>query len=267
MQPLSVVLIGFVVLAAVFSIVWLVQCRTQNAGMVDPVWSFSLGFLAVLYAFLGDGDGTARILVGILGGLWGARLGSHLWMRNHGKPEDGRYHRFRDEWGANANRNMFWFFQFQVVLALLLSLGFLVVAYRPAALSAGPIVLALVVWIASVLGEALADWQLEKFKKDPANRGQVCSVGLWHYSRHPNYFFECLHWLAYIFLAWGSPWIWATLIPPAVMWFLLLKISGIPMTEQQTAKSRPGYAHYIETTSAFFPWPPKSDRASRSTHI
>jgi steroid 5-alpha reductase family enzyme len=153
---------------------------------------------------------------------------------------------------------MFWFFQFQVVLALLLSVGFLVVAYRSSTPPLVAIVAALLVWIASVAGEALSDWQLERFKKDPANRGRVCQSGLWHYSRHPNYFFECLHWPVYLLLAIGSPWIWATLIPPAVMWFLLLKVSGIPMTEAQTAKSRPEYADYIRTTSAFIPWPPKA---------
>jgi steroid 5-alpha reductase family enzyme len=260
MHPTLVIGIGFAVLFLVFAGAWLVQLRTHNAGMIDPVWSWSLGFLGVLYALFATGDTSARLLVGVLGGLWGLRLGTHLWLRNVGKPEDGRYRRFRDQWGPKANRNMFWFFEFQVVLAMLLSVGFLVVAYRSDAPPPGATVAALVVWLASVVGEAVSDWQLEKFKKDPAHRGKVCRAGLWRYSRHPNYFFECLHWPVYILLAVGSPWIWATLIPPAVMGFLLLKVSGIPMTEAQTAKSRPEYADYIRTTSAFIPWPPKSVR-------
>jgi steroid 5-alpha reductase family enzyme len=259
-HPLIVLGIGFVILSFVFVLVWAVQLRTQNAGMVDPVWSWSLGFLGVLYGVLGTGETTSRVLVALLAGSWGLRLGGHLWLRNYGKPEDGRYRRFREQWGASANRNMFWFFQFQVVLAVLLSLGFIVVAYRTSAPPLWATGAAILVWAASVVGEALADWQLERFKKDPQNRGKVCRAGLWRYSRHPNYFFECLHWPTYILLGIGSPWVALTLVPPAVMWFLLLKVSGIPLTEQQTAKTRPEYADYIRTTSAFIPWPPKAVR-------
>jgi steroid 5-alpha reductase family enzyme len=257
MPATIVVLIGLLSLSLIFSLVWLVQLRTHNAGMVDPVWSWSLGFLGVLYAALANGNTSARLWVGVLAGLWGLRLGTHLWLRNYGRPEDGRYRRLREEWKQTANWNMFWFFQLQVVLAILLSMGFLVVAYRPDAPSPWAIALAACLWFSSIAGEAIADWQLERFKTDPAHRGKVCREGLWRYSRHPNYFFECLHWPVYCVLAIGSPWIWATLIPCGVMVFLLLKVSGIPMTEAQSAKSRPGYADYIRTTSAFIPWPPK----------
>lgn len=255
---LWIVVIGWAVLALVFTLAWAVQLKTQNAGMVDPVWSFGLGFLGALDAFLAQGDVTARVLVGVAAGLWGLRLGGHLWQRNAGKPEDGRYRRFREEWGARANWNMFWFFQLQVVFALLLSLGFLVVCQRPDAPPHAAIALAAVLWVLSIGGEALADLQLERFKADPAHRGRVCRTGLWRYSRHPNYFFECLHWPVYLVLAAGAPYWWLTLVPPAVMAFLLLKVSGIPLTEAQTAKTRPEYAEYIRSTSAFIPWFPRS---------
>jgi steroid 5-alpha reductase family enzyme len=212
----------------------------------------------VFYALVGTGDGYSRLTVGILGGAWGIRLGTFLYFRNTGKPEDGRYRRFRDEWGAKADFNMFWFFQFQVVLAMLLSLGFLVVCYRPSTPNPLIFIAAVALMAISVIGEGIADAQLSAFKKDPANRGHVCRGGLWRYSRHPNYFFECLHWPVYTILAIGAPWLVLTLIPPFIMWFLLLRVSGIPMTEAQTAKSRPEYADYIATTSPFFPWPPKS---------
>ena len=257
MNPLSAALIGAAILVVVFALAWAQQLRTNNAGMVDPVWSYSLGFLAVLYAVLSGGDGTARVVVAILGGAWGIRLGTHLFLRNTGKPEDGRYKRFREQWGEHAARNMFWFFQMQVVFAMLLSTAFGVVAFRDTAPAPALIAAGIAVWILSVVGEGVADWQLEQFKKDPSNKGKVCQVGLWRYSRHPNYFFECVHWLAYVVLAIGTPWIWLTLLAPAVMAFLLLKVSGIPLTEAQTAKSRPAYAEYMRTTSAFIPWPPK----------
>jgi cyclopropane-fatty-acyl-phospholipid synthase len=120
--------------------------------------------------------------------------------------------------------------------------------------------LALAVWLIAVAGEASADRQLSRFKAEPDHRGKVCRDGWWRYSRHPNYFFECLHWLTYVILAWTSPWLWVTLIPPLAMAWLLLKVSGIPLTEAQTARSRPDYAEYIRTTSALIPWPPKKAR-------
>lgn len=159
--------------------------------------------------------------------------------------------------GKAADFNMFWFFQLQVAFALLLSLGFRVVAYRESPPPLGWIAATTLVWAVSVLGESLADLQLERFKADSANRGKVCRRGLWRHSRHPNYFFECLQWFTYPLLAIGAPWWWLTLFPPPIMAFLLLKLSGIPITEAQTAKSRPDYAEYIRTTSAFFPLPPR----------
>jgi steroid 5-alpha reductase family enzyme len=255
---------GIVLLAliVIFSAAWARQRVTQNAGMIDPIWSYSVGVSAVFYALVADGAGLNRILVAVAGGVWGVRLGSHLWKRNAGHEEDGRYRRLRDEWGPSANLRMFWFFQIQVVIALLLSLGFLVVAYR--ADTAPPLLvgLAVLVWIASIAGEAQSDRQLHAFKADPANHGKVCRTGLWRYSRHPNYFFECLQWLTYVLLAVGSPWIWFTLIPPVVMAVLLMKLSGIPVTEAQTARSRPDYAEYMRTTSALIPWPPKRTRSN-----
>jgi len=257
MQPTLLVGTAAVVLVIIFTLVWMLQLRTRNAGIVDPVWSFALGFLGILYAMLGHGDLTARWVMGVLAGLWGLRLGAHLLSRNLGRPEDGRYRRLREQWGDKADRRMFAFFMIQVVFALLLSLGFLVVAERPDAPSAVAILAAVVVWIVSVAGEALADWQLERFRGDPANQGQVCRRGLWNYSRHPNYFFECVHWLAYVVLAIGAPTVWLSLLPPVLMAWLLMKVSGIPATEAQTARSRPGYADYIRTTSALIPWLPR----------
>jgi steroid 5-alpha reductase family enzyme len=257
MPVLPAVLTGFAALALLFGLVWLVQLRTRNAGLVDAVWSWSLGLLAVFYAACGSAPAPLRVVLALLGGVWGLRLGTHLFARNHGRPEDGRYRRLRQTWGASADRNMFWFFQLQVVFSMLLSAGFAAVAWSPAAPGRTWLLLAALIWLAAVIGEAIADWQLEQFKRDPASPGQVCRRGLWRYSRHPNYFFECLHWLAYVPLAAAGPWWWLTLAPPLVMAFLLLKLSGVPVTEAQSARSRPGYAEYIRTTSVLIPWPPK----------
>ncbi|WP_029920889.1 DUF1295 domain-containing protein [Nevskia soli] len=257
MSLFSTILIGCVSLMTVFALVWLVQLRTRNAGLIDAVWAWTLGLLAVWYACRGPALVQLRLLLALLGGVWGLRLGIHLLLRNHGKPEDGRYRRFRQQWGAAADRNMFWFFQFQVLFSMLLSLSFAVVAWSPAEPGSLCTAAAMLVWLLSVAGEGVADWQLEQFRRDPASRGQVCRRGLWYYSRHPNYFFECLHWLVYVLLAAGSAWWWLTLAAPLVMAFLLLKLSGVPLTEAQSARSRPGYADYIRSTSMLIPWPPK----------
>jgi steroid 5-alpha reductase family enzyme len=257
MPPLAAAVIALIGLIALFSAVWAWQLRSENAGMVDPIWAYSLGLVAALYAMLGTGDPVARALTALGGLVWGARLGTHLWKRNAGKPEDARYHRFRAEWGDKAASRMFWFFQLQVVISMLLSIAFLVPSYRGTAPAVGWMLLAVVVWIVSVAGEAMADRQLRNFKADQANRDAVCRVGLWRYSRHPNYFFECVHWLAYIALSIGTPWGWFTLLPPVLMAFLLLKVSGIPLLEESMAKGRPGYADYMRTTSALIPWPPR----------
>ena len=259
MSPVSIYVSGVACVALALAVVWLFQLRSHNANMVDPVWSWSLGWLGVFFAAFGSAPPVLRIMLAVLAGLWGFRLGTHLFLRNHGKPEDSRYARFRKEWGAKADRNLFWFFQFQTVFSALLSLPFLVVAWRDDLPPTWAIVAAFVVWIASVAGEAVADAQLARFRRDPANKGKVNRDGLWRYSRHPNYFFECTHWFAYLFLAVGSSWWWVGLVAPAVMAFLLLRLSGIPITEKHMAENRPDYAKYMRTTSAFVPWFPRKD--------
>jgi steroid 5-alpha reductase family enzyme len=156
---------------------------------------------------------------------------------------------------------MFWFFQLQAIVSIVLSLAFLVPSYRSTPATPGWIAVAVTIWIISVAGEALADRQLRDFTAAPANRGKTCRVGLWRYSRHPNYFFECVHWVAYVALSIGTPWGWLTLVPPLLMAWLLLKVSGIPMLEARSVRTRSGYAEYMRTTSPLIPWPPR--RASR----
>src|ERR1700735_4695982 len=159
MPPVAAAVIALVGLVLVFSAVWAWQLKSENAGMIDPVWAYSLGAVAVLYAVLGTGDPSSRALVALGGLIWGARLGTHLWRRNFGQPEDARYRRFREEWGDAAPRRMFWFFQLQVVISLLLSAAFLVPSYRSSEPATGWMLPAAAVWIVSVTGEALADRQ------------------------------------------------------------------------------------------------------------
>ena len=174
--------------------------------------------------------------------------------------EDPRYQQLRQQWGDRAERNFLFFFLFQAVLVLLLALPYLAVARNQSQLGWMDGI-GICVWLISLVGESAADRQLQEFKSDPGNRGKTCRRGLWRYSRHPNYFFEWLHWWSYPFLAAGSH-IWAlSLTGPAVMLFFLYKVTGIPATEKRALESRvEDYRRYQQTTSAFFPWFPKENR-------
>ena len=240
---------------------WLLQLRHGNAGIVDAIWAWTLGLLALVVAGGASGSSEARAAVALMGGIWGLRLGTHLWRRNWGQPEDFRYAALRTRWGAQANRNLFWFFQLQNIFSLLLvATAFVPAAYAgpittPAALGA-----AAALWLIAVLGEAIADAQMAAFRRNPANKNRVCREGLWRWSRHPNYFFECVHWLAYVPLALGSAWGWVALTAPVIMATLLLRLSGVPLLEADLLRRKPGYADYVRTTNALIPWPPRANR-------
>jgi steroid 5-alpha reductase family enzyme len=258
MTPLQAFVWTLVAVVLAKTLAWLIQLRTRNAGVVDAIWAFTLGGLAVFYAMVGDAPEVVRIAMGAMGGLWGLRLGLHLLRRNWGKPEDWRYAKFRAQWGTRADARMFAFFQFQNLFTLMLSASaFLPIAFRDGVPPFECLLLAVALFLVSVIGEGIADAQLEGFRRDPANRGTVCRVGLWRWSRHPNYFFECVHWLAYVALAVGMDLWWVTLGAPLVMAFLLMKMSGVPLLEAEMMRRKPGYAEYVRTTSALIPLPPR----------
>lgn len=256
MSPtITILLIGFGVLFLIMTGVWLIQLKTRNAGIVDAVWAFSFPILTFIYCMYFDGFEARKIMIIALTLVWGARLGIYLLQRNAGEKEDVRYAQLRTEWGANANLYMFFFFQFQAVLASLLSIIFLFIVANTSPIISFPEIAGIAVWFIGILGESIADRQLKQFKKDPANKGQICEIGLWNYSRHPNYFFEWLVWCAYFVIALSAPYGWATIFAPLLMLFLLLKVSGIPMTEELMLKSRgQKFKVYQQSTSAFIPW-------------
>ncbi|WP_423821044.1 DUF1295 domain-containing protein [Salinisphaera sp. SPP-AMP-43] len=258
MSALSIFGIGLATAIALLVIVWVIQLFTRDASLVDVVWSASLGVIALEYALAGEAPVAARLLMSVLAIAWSFRLAGYLAMRMKGAPEDSRYAAARASWGHRADLYMLAFFLLQAVIAAVLSIPFLVVAYMDDGPSLFTAALAVVVWFVSVVGEGTADAQLKAFKARSENRGKVCRQGLWYYSRHPNYFFESLHWVSYVVLAIGASWWWATLIGPVLMAVLLLKISGIPTVESKdAADKREGHDEYVRTTNAFIPWPPK----------
>jgi steroid 5-alpha reductase family enzyme len=241
---------------------WFRQQRTNNAGIVDVLWALGLGASALWLAATGSGAALPRTLLGILAGLWGVRLAAHLWRRVSREPEDGRYRYLRAHWQGNQLK-FFGFFQFQALLVALFALPFLAVAHNPEGELTGWTLAALSIWVASVGGEALADRQLSAFRSDPANRGRTCRAGLWRYSRHPNYFFEWLHWLSYVSLSVGAPFAWLSGTGPLLMYVFLRWVSGIPFTEAQALRTRgDDYRMYQQQTNMFFPWFPKQAAAS-----
>jgi steroid 5-alpha reductase family enzyme len=242
--------------ASMMSLGWQWQRARANAGIVDVLWALGLGASAIYFAALGDGADWPRLSVAVLGGLWGVRLAMHLWTRVRSEREDGRYRSLRERWNDDQF-NFFLFFQFQALLIVLFSLPFLAVARNPHGLGT-PILIGLTVWLVAVIGESIADGQLARFRADPANHGLTCRKGLWRYSRHPNYFFEWLHWFAYPCLALGSPVAWLAWAGPALMYVFLRWISGIPYVEMQALRSRgDDYRAYQRSTSMLIPWFPR----------
>jgi steroid 5-alpha reductase family enzyme len=240
------------------TILWLVQRRTKNAGIVDVAWSLGVGVLGVFFALLAGGYGPRRFLVAALAAIWSLRLGLYILKRVTGETEDARYTSLREKWGEKTQVYLFVFFQVQAFWGVLFAIPMLLAA-RNAVPSLGVFdMLGALVWVVAVTGEAIADRQLARFRSDPSNRGQVCREGLWRYSRHPNYFFEWVHWWAYVLIGWQAPHGWLTLFGPALMLLFITRVTGIPPTEERALQSRgDAYREYQRTTSAFFPWPPK----------
>ena len=261
MNPvLELLVIGMVVAFLVMSILWLVQRKTGNAGIVDIGWSGTIPLLVIVAAWQQLPELTSRTMLALtMAILWGGRLVWHIHRRSHGKPEDGRYAELRRAWGNQAQVKFFVFFQFQAVAAVIFGLPFFAAIVNPES-SLHPLEYAgFGLWLLAWLGEGAADRQLARFKRDPSSKGKVCEAGWWNYSRHPNYFFEWLIWVALALFAWPSPYgAWA-IVCPVLMLFFLFKLTGIPATEEQALKSKgDAYRLYQKTTSSFVPWPKRS---------
>lgn len=249
---MSSVVQGWVVLAITMCLLWVRQLQTRDATTVDVAWSLGVGFLALWFAWQSTGDPVRRGVVATIAVLWALRLATYL-LRDRvlGRTvEDGRYRYLREHWGRRAPIGFFYFYQAQALFAVIFALPlFAAVQGGPLGAIAGVGVL---VWAISVVGETVADRQLARFRGEASNRGLVCEVGLWRYSRHPNYFFEWLHWWAYVLISGGALLSW---VGPVAMLLFLFRLTGIPHTEAQALRSRgDAYRRYQHTTSIFIPW-------------
>jgi steroid 5-alpha reductase family enzyme len=238
---------------------WVLQLRVRNASIADVGWCLGLMAVVLWYATQAAGEVERKILVAMLAVLYAGRLGGYL-LRNRvlGKQEDARYRRLREQWGRSEAVKMFGYFQLQALAVAAFSLPFLVVIQNPRPPFALIELVGLLIWLIAVSGEAVADRQLAGFRAKTWNHDRVCREGLWYFSRHPNYFFEWLHWWAYVVMAIGAPGWPLTFIGPVAMGWALLKVTGIPLAEAQALRTRgKEYREYQLTTNSFVPWFPK----------
>lgn len=257
LTPVAIVVYCLLACCIIMLFVWLWAHKIKNAGVVDIFWSYNFPVIAIILLLLAPGFETRKLLICLMVIIAGIRLGTHLAIRitKHLNEEEGRYQQLRKEWAPEAEKKFFFFFQFQAISNVLLAIPFFIIT-----LNINPELSSLEyagagLWLISVLGEAIADAQLAAFKKDPKNKGKICDTGLWGYSRHPNYFFEWLMWVSYFIFALASPYGYLAVISPAIILYLLLKVTGIPATEQQSVRSKgEAFKEYQKKTSVFVPW-------------
>lgn len=248
-------------MAVAMAVLWQVQRRYGKAGIVDILWAAGVGILGVLFALAAPGYPPRRLLIGVLVGGWSLRLSLYLFTRVLNMPEDGRYEAMKQKWGVRTQSYMFAFFQVQALWSVMFAAPMLIAAGNAISPLGWLDAAGVAVFVIAIFGETQADRQLQAFRTKTRNKGKVCRDGLWRYSRHPNYFFEWLHWWAYVLIGWQGTFGWATLFGPAIMLLFLFRVTGIPPTEENALRSRgDAYREYQRTTSIFFPWPPTDER-------
>lgn len=251
---LSIPLISWAAVAAIMVIIYLWALSIKNNGIVDIFWAFNFLVIAIIIWLLADGFDERKNMVCALAALWALRLTTYLGIRvgGHIKEEEGRYKQLRLEWN---DTKFFFFFQMQAFSNVMLCIPFFVIALNPAPEISIIEYIGAGMWLLSIIGEGISDFQLAQFKKNPANKGKVCESGLWNYSRHPNYFFQFIIWVSVFIFALPSPYGWMSIICPLSIGYLIFKVTGIPMTEEQAVRSKGElYKEYQRTTSAFVPW-------------
>mgnify|MGYP003335799642 FL=1 len=257
MFDFAIYLSALPVLAAVAALGWLVSLVRRNVDVVDSLWSLLFLIALVVYWRLSPVQGERGLLLLALVGAWALRLCIYITARNWGHEEDRRYQaiRRRNDPGF-AFKSLYLVFLFQALLAWVISLPLLGATIADVPL--GPLdYLGVALWLLGFTFEAGGDWQLARFKRDPANAGKVMDRGFWRYTRHPNYFGDFAVWwgLYAIALSAGA---WWSFVGPAFMSFLLLRVSGVRLLERDIGQRRPEYAEYVRRTNAFFPGPPKA---------
>jgi steroid 5-alpha reductase family enzyme len=258
---LYVALLALLWVAGAALVTWLVSLARRDVSIVDSLWGPMIALAAWAYALLAPQTGPRDIIILALASLWALRLSGHITWRNWGHGEDRRYQAIRAR-----NQPHFEYKSLYLVFGLQAGLAWIVALPLMAALAGDrPLgwldALGAALWLFGIGFEALADRQLSRFKADRANQGRIMDRGLWAWSRHPNYFGECLVWWGawLVALAAGAAW---TVVSPLLMTVLLLRVSGVALLEQDLTERRPAYRDYMVRTSAFIPWPPRRPAAA-----
>lgn len=249
---------GTAIIAVLMFILWLLHFPLRNAAIADVGRAMGLVLLAMIYALHGAGYWRRTLILMPMVVIWGLRLAFFLlFTRANSQPEDGRYAELRRKWGSNAGWKFLLLFEVQALLCGVLSLPFLLAMHDPYKGLPQFEDWGAWIWVVAFLGETIADAQLARFRRNPKNKGRVCNVGLWRYSRHPNYFFEFFIWVSFAMIASTAQYGGWAFISPALMLFLLVFVTGIPATEAEALRSLgAAYKKYQASTSAFVPWFP-----------
>ena len=240
---------------------WLLSIPLKDVSIVDSFWGPGFAVIAWVSFALADGAPERKLLLAVLATIWALRLGAYLTWRKSGEGEDPRYTRFIEHHGA-ARRN--WtaltrVFGLQGVVMWVVALPVMLGQVWREPETLGPVAfVGAAIWLFGFAFEAIGDWQMTRFKADPANQGQVMDRGLWRYTRHPNSFGDACVWFGLFLIACENPWGLITIISPIAMTYFLLFVTGKVLLEKRLKKSRPGYAEYVRRTSGFVPWFPKS---------
>lgn len=255
-MPWDVALPGLAMVLVAMTMLWGLSVRLGDASIVDPFWGPGFLLVTLTYLFADGSYGARGRAVLFLVAIWATRLGWHLFVRNRKEGEDERYRQMREARGRSFWwQSLFTVFWLQAVLLWVISAPLLGSVVSTAPLGPWDVAGALL-FAVGLSFEAVGDSQLARFKEHPRNRGEVLDTGLWRYSRHPNYFGEAVLWWGFYLFAVGGGQYW-TVVGPLLITFLLLKVSGVTMLERNLKRSKPGYAAYVERTSAFVPWRPK----------
>ncbi|MFN0018657.1 MAG: DUF1295 domain-containing protein [Pirellulaceae bacterium] len=257
MDLTAIMLVNLGALALLMFVVWLLSLALRDVSIVDVFWGIGFVLVAGISVTCAKSSPPRAWLIAGLTLIWGLRLAAYLGWRKFGKPEDSRYRALREGYGTK-----FWIVSLLLVFGLQAGLIWLIswpLQFAPFGSGSwnGWDVAGSLLWLIGFLFEAVGDFQMARFKADPANQGRLFSGGLWRFTRHPNYFGDFLVWwgLTLIAFAGGAPW-WIV-VSPLTISFLLIRVSGVSLLEKSLKHRTPGYEEYMRQTSSFFPWPPK----------
>lgn len=257
MSFFQIYLYSLVAIIAMMTVLWLCSIMIKNVSIVDLFWGFGFVVASAVYFIYTEGLETRKVLLMTMVSIWGLRLSVYLAWRNHGKGEDFRYQKFRKDFGEHR---YWWYSYFSVfllqgMLMWLISAPLLGAQFYPDTNLSILDYIGFIFWIIGMVFEAGGDFQLAHFKADRSNKGKVLNTGLWHYTRHPNYFGDAAVWFGYacICLSAGS---YVPLLGTVLMTALIIKVSGVALLEKTLNETKPGYQEYVEKTSVFIPWFP-----------